>query len=665
MSWVPRDMVTLCHENDQFTTCAPAFFIFMSLITRYFSQSRDTTFISPAADNYVLYNSYFNSLNLDDAAYEHLNYEKTIENDLYEKHWSSSQTTNQNGVEEYDFIVVGAGSAGCVVANRLTEIGHWKVLLLEAGIEEPKVAEVPSFAPILQRSNIDWNYMTQPQKHACLSRPNRGCYWGRGRVMGGSSTINYMMYVRGNSRDYDHWEELGNYHWSYDDVLPFFKKAEKNTNLDIVHRNPEYHGEHGYQFVGRFPYLDSNVMSLVSGWNELGLPNVDVNVEGTQLGVMKLQMTQHDGRRVSTNSAYIRPIRQHRKNLVIKTQAQALRVLINAEKRAYGVEYLQNNFVKVATARKEVIVSGGSLNSPKLLMLSGIGPKDYLDQFGINNMADLMVGHNLQDHVTFDGLNFEIFNESATLKEVHDQISDLYEFLNTGKGPLTSTGTLSCGVFVKSSYEYRHGYPDIQYAFEGVNIQNFYTEPSRADEYNTSPLAYYNGINIRPILLAPRSRGFLGLNRSDPILGSPEIDPMYFSHQPDVAILEEAIQIALGLLETDAMRSVGARLVDIPLPACQHVPFATQEYWTCVVTQYTATIFHPAGTCKMGPEFDPDAVVDPELRVYGIRGLRVIDASIMPRVVRGNTNAPTIMIGEKGADMIKRHWGIHEPLFTY
>lgn len=140
---------------------------------------------------------------------------------------------------------------------------------------------------------------------------------------------------------------------------------------------------------------------------------------------------------------------------------------------------------------------------------------------------------------------------------------------------------------------------------------------------------------------------------------------MYFSHQPDVAILEEAIQIALGLLETDAMRSVGARLVDIPLPACQHVPFATQEYWTCVVTQYTATIFHPAGTCKMGPEFDPDAVVDPELRVYGIRGLRVIDASIMPRVVRGNTNAPTIMIGEKGADMIKRHWGIHEPLFTY
>ncbi|GJQ80255.1 hypothetical protein Trydic_g23826 [Trypoxylus dichotomus] len=527
------------------------------------------------------------------------------------------------------------------------------VLLLEAGDEEPEVADVPAFAPLLQRSSVDWGYQTQPSPQSCRARRNGRCSWARGRVMGGSSTINYMIYMRGSPLDYDEWAGQGNPGWKYSDVLPYFIKSEDNRNLEYV--SPPFHGTGGYQTVEQFPYQDANVNVILQGFRELGLEEFDMNSD-RQIGTMLVQHTSRDGERLSTNAAFIRPIRNRRSNLEIRTKATVMKILIDPKtKVAYGVEYLRNGRVQNAYAKKEVILSAGSINSPKILMLSGVGPSEQLQSLSITVLQDLSVGYNLHDHTTIDGVIFTLTNQTATTADDAQQRADIEFYRNTHQGRLSSNGPLQVNTMVQTKYAGAIR-PDIQYSLDPISVSNFYADPILSQETRVTPLAYYDGLMVRPILLNPRSRGVVMLNMTDPIFGDPLIYANTFKERADLLTMVEGIKQSLNLLRTTSFQTAGVQLASTPLPGCAHLPFGSDDYWACISVEYTATIFHPVGTCKMGPRNDDNAVVDALLRVYGITNLRVIDSSIMPIAPRGNTNAPTIMIAEKGSDMIKERW---------
>ncbi len=523
--------------------------------------------------------------------------------------------------ETFDYVIVGSGSAGGVLAARLTEDPAVRVLLLEAGPEDDDdMIRIPAGFSSLFKTRWDWNYWTVPQEHLAGRRAD----WPRMKALGGCSSMNAMIYIRGNRADYDAWrDDFGASGWGYDDVLPYFVRSEANARL-----SGPFHGTDGPLRVEdrRFTHELSTafVESAVAGGMK---PTEDFN-GAEQEGAGQYQVTHHRGRRWSVADAYIRPA-QSRRNLTIRTDAFVTRLLIDgAGPRATGVEYERLGVTERVRADAEVLVCGGAINSPQLLMLSGIGPGDHLRELGIDIVTDLPgVGQGLQDHPVAGTL---IETQGTSDLAEAQTLGNLARWQATRRGPLVSN-VGEAGAFFSSHDALP--YPDIQIHVAPTGFyHNGIHEPVR------------RMVTVAPTLVDVHSRGQVRLRSADP-RWHPEIDPAYFTDRRDLEAMVAGFRRVLDIVWQGPL----ARFLRAPVEPATRTP--TDEDLIGVIARLSQTLYHPTSTCAMGT--GDESVVDADLRVHGIEGLRVVDASVMPRVIRGNTHAPTVMIAEKASDLIR------------
>lgn len=521
----------------------------------------------------------------------------------------------------YDYIIIGAGSAGCVLANRLSADPSSRVLLLEAGPRDwhPFIHMPAGLAKLVGRKGVNWDYTTEAEP----ALAGRRLWWPRGKVLGGSSSINAMCYVRGHAGDYDEWASLGATGWDFASVLPYFRRSQNQER-----GADQWHGTGGPLNVADLRHTNPLSQTFLDAAAETGNSiNRDFN-GSSQQGFGWYQVTQKNGARCSTAVGYLAPVRK-RDNLTVTTGALARRILLDG-KRAVGVEYSLGGRIRRAEAAREVLLAGGALNSPQLLMLSGIGPADQLRAHGIDVRADHPgVGANLQDHI--DACTIYRSTKPLTYDRTND-IRVALEFYLFRRGIGTSN-IAEAGGFLRSPLA-PDSRPDIQFHFV----------PAQLDDHGRNRLPGY-GFTLHACGLRPHSRGRLELASADPN-AKIRIFPNYLSDPEgrDLATLVECVRQSRRILGAKAFAPCrGAEIAP-------GVEVQDQAALEAFIRRKAETIYHPVGTCRMGQ--DDQAVVDPALRVRGIEALRVVDASIMPKLIGGNTNAPTVMIAEKASDLI-------------
>lgn len=525
--------------------------------------------------------------------------------------------------ETFDYIIVGAGSAGCVLANRLTESGRHRVLLLEAGGKDSNLwIHIPlGYGKLFTNPRYNWLYKTEPEPDL----NGRQIIQPRGKTLGGSSSINGLLYIRGQAQDFDHWRQLGNTGWGFDDVLPYFRRAEAQER-----GSDEFHGVRGPLAVSNVSEPHPLCEAFIDATEQAGHPRTDDFNGKSQEGAGYFQLTARNGRRCSTAVGYLKPARR-RPNLKVETNALATRVLFSG-RRAIGIEYRQGGALRIAHANAEVILAGGAFNSPQLLQLSGVGPAQLLQSHGIPVTADIAgVGADLQDHfqVRMQYRCTEPITMNDVINSWHRRLGAGLRYIVSRKGMLT-IGAGYAGAFLRT----RPGLetPDVQ-----IHFIIFSADTAGATLHN------FPGFIASVCQLRPESRGFVHIKSNDPTV-PPAIQPRYLSRQFDCDTTLAGMHLLRNIMSQPAMRHYIAE-EHAPGPAC------TSDADLMAYARNTGTtVFHPTSTCRMGS--DPAAVVDERLRLHGFGGLRVIDASIMPTLVSGNTNAPVVMIAEKGADMI-------------
>ena len=563
---------------------------------------------------------------------------------------SVSQNTNiltGNLDAEYDYIIVGAGSAGSVLAARLSEDGDRKVLLLEAGktFDDNPVFHVPMYAMNLQHTVYDWVYYTEPQAVSQLGlNENRG-YMPRGKVLGGSNMLNYLQYTRGSKYEFNEWSKKGCTGWSYKDVLPYFLKSEDILIEDL--KTSPYHSSGGPLAVSDGKATPLAELYLKAG-QEAGYKIVDYN-GADQEGFSYIQLNTRHGARSSSSVEILQNIGD-RKNLHIAVESFVTKIEIENQ-NAVGVIVIRNLRKHFIKARKEIILSAGAINSPQLLMLSGIGPKEHLESFGIPVKSDLPVGQNLQDHQVvplFSNINAAY----GITEQSRESLWSKVKYRLFGTGPLSVTGE-GTGFFYADDSRRGKSSADIQFIYWSFlphhNYYNFRDEVAK-EILARSPNE--NGFFTIVRVTHPKSTGIIKLRSADPY-EHPIIDPQYLTKRDDIDEFIAGIRIWEKVIETPTMKAVGAKIEQAKVSFCSEYEFRTNDFWECYTRYLAVNAYHQSGTCKMGAKDDRTAVVDPQLCVKGIKGLRVVDASIFPNVTSGNTNAPVIMVAEKISDDIR------------